>query len=48
LPYSSVVITNGLTATFTPPVPEPDEYVLMMMGAGLVAFQIKRKKAASA
>jgi hypothetical protein len=49
LPYSSVVITNGVTATFsTPPVPEPDEYVLMMLGAGLVAFQIKRKKAASA
>jgi hypothetical protein len=49
VPYSSVVITNGATATFSPPpVPEPDEYVLMMLGAGLVAFQVKRKKAASA
>ena len=46
LPYSSVVITNGVTATFSaPPVPEPDEYALMMMGAGLVAFQVKRKRA---
>lgn len=29
-------------------VPEPEEYLMMLMGAGMVGFQVKRKKASKA
>jgi hypothetical protein len=35
----------GLDNVSVVAVPEPDEYALMLLGAGLVAFQVRRKKA---
>ena len=45
------VITNGSGSdwvmdnfTYTPPVPEPETYAMMMAGLGLLGFMAKRKK----
>jgi hypothetical protein len=35
---------HGFIATI-PPVPEPEEWALMLVGLGLVGFQVKRKEA---
>ena len=38
----------GLDNVSVTPVPEPDEYALMLLGAGLVAFRVRRKKSQEA
>jgi hypothetical protein len=47
--YNSVGGTAGAYAlTITAAVPEPEEYLMMLLGGGMVGFQVKRKKAKQA
>ena len=34
-----------VNASITTPVPEPEEWVMMLLGAAMLSFQVKRKKA---
>jgi hypothetical protein len=36
---------HGFIASIAPPVPEPEEWALMLVGLGRVGFQVKRKEA---
>jgi hypothetical protein len=49
---SNYLATKGGAGSFkleiTAAVPEPEEYLMMLMGGGMVGFQVKRKKAKQA
>jgi hypothetical protein len=42
--FSSKQAYFGLDNVSVVAVPEPDEYIMMLLGAGLVAFQVRQKK----
>jgi hypothetical protein len=42
--FSNNIVYFGLDNVSVVAVPEPDEYIMMLLGAGLVAFQVRQKK----
>jgi hypothetical protein len=41
-----IALLDGISLTpVTPPVPEPEEWAMMLVGAGLVGYQVRRKQA---
>jgi hypothetical protein len=42
------LLSNVSLNEVTPAVPEPEEWAMMLIGAGLVGFQVRRKQAKSA
>ena len=43
--YSDALGTHGFIASIAPPVPEPEEWAMILVGLGLVGFQVRRKHA---